>query len=104
MIKIMRLSTGEDVIGEINEDGSLVTAKDAFAIIPMQSSPGKPVQLMMTPWMPYSNEKTITVDKDKVITIYNPKADILASYQQNTSQIITAAKPGLITETSLPRL
>lgn len=104
MIKIMRLSTGEDVIGEINEDGSLVTAKDAFAIIPMQSSPGKPVQLMMTPWMPYSEEKTITVDKDKVITIYKPKADILKSYQQNTGQIITPGKPGLITETSLPQV
>ena len=104
MIKIMRLSTGEDVIGEINEDGSLVTAKDAFAIIPMQSSPGKPVQLMMTPWMPYSEVKTITVDKDKVITIYKPKADILKSYQQNTSPIITPSQRGLITENSLPQV
>jgi hypothetical protein len=104
MIKIMRLSTGEDVIGEINEEGSIVTAKDAFAIIPMQSSPGKPVQLMLTPWMPYSDDKTITVDKDKVITIYKPKVDILKSYQQNTSQIITPGQRGLITETSLPQV
>ena len=104
MIKIMRLTTGEDVIGKIEEKDGLVTAEDAFAIIPMQSSPGKPVQLMMTPWMPYSHDKTITVDKDKVITIYKPKDDILKSYQQKTSSIITGQKPGLITETSLPKL
>jgi hypothetical protein len=36
MIKIMRLSTGEDVIGEINEKDCLVTEKASFAIIPMQ--------------------------------------------------------------------
>ena len=32
------------------------------------------------------------------------KVDILKSYQQNTGQIITPGKPGLITETSLPQV
>ena len=103
-IKILRLSTGEDVIAKVGENDQGISLNKAFVIIPQQIAPGKPVQLMMTPWMPYSHDKTITVDKDKVITIYKPKDDILKSYQQNTSSIISGQKPSLFTESSLPKL
>ena len=48
-IKIMRLVTGEDIIGNISESQGLITIKKAFVIIPMQnplqicpSAPGTP--------------------------------------------------------------
>tara|TARA_A200000159_G_scaffold83484_1_gene77217 strand:+ start:743 stop:1057 length:315 start_codon:yes stop_codon:yes gene_type:complete len=101
-IKIMRLQTGEDIIGEV-EEGEVVSIKKPFTIIPMQSQPGKPVQLVLTPWMPYTDDRTLTIDCSKVITIATPKPDILKSYEHNISEIITS-KPGLITETNLPKL
>ena len=58
---------------------------------------------MMTPYSPYSKEPTITIKKDKVVSIVEPKDDILKSYQANTSSIIQADK-SLITENKLPKL
>ena len=43
------------------------------------------------------------ISKEKIVFMTTPKDDILKSYEQNTSRIITA-KPGLITETKVPKL
>jgi hypothetical protein len=103
-VKILRLTTGEDVIAKItrNLEINTITLKQAFVIIPHQQGPGKPVQLMMTLYSPYSKDNTVDVKEANIISIVEPKEEILASYQQNTSSILTA--PGLITESKLPKL
>ena len=101
-VRVIRLQTGEDVIADFIEGSEQHTLRKAFVIIPMQSSPGKPVQLMMTPYMPYSADDEVVIEKDKVVTIVKPKKDILNSYEQNTSSILTPQNKGLITETKLP--
>nr|7EQ9_A Chain A, TIP60 [synthetic construct]7EQ9_AA Chain AA, TIP60 [synthetic construct]7EQ9_AB Chain AB, TIP60 [synthetic construct]7EQ9_B Chain B, TIP60 [synthetic construct]7EQ9_BA Chain BA, TIP60 [synthetic construct]7EQ9_BB Chain BB, TIP60 [synthetic construct]7EQ9_C Chain C, TIP60 [synthetic construct]7EQ9_CA Chain CA, TIP60 [synthetic construct]7EQ9_CB Chain CB, TIP60 [synthetic construct]7EQ9_D Chain D, TIP60 [synthetic construct]7EQ9_DA Chain DA, TIP60 [synthetic construct]7EQ9_DB C len=83
-IKIMRLVTGEDIIGNISESQGLITIKKAFVIIPMQATPGKPVQLVLSPWQPYTDDKEIVIDDSKVITITSPKDDIIKSYESHT--------------------
>ena len=102
-VKIIRLQTGEDIIGDVSESQQVVTIKKPFTIIPMQAQPGKPVPVVLTPWMPYTVARELTIDTNKVITIATPKPDILKSYEMNVSEIITS-KPGLITETKLPKL
>ena len=67
----------------------------------MQQTPGKPVQLMMTPYMPYSADEEVIIDDSKIMTMVTPKPEILKSYQQNTSSILTPQSE-LITETKLP--
>jgi hypothetical protein len=57
---------------------------------------------MMTLYSPYSKENTVELKDANIISIVDPKDEILSSYQQNTSSIVTA--PGLITETKLPKL
>lgn len=104
-IKIVRLVTGEDVIGDVTSttDKEIEISK-SFVIIPTQSAPGQPVKLMLTPYMPYSKNDKVKIVADKLVTTIEPKDEILKSYQQNTSSIITGTKPGLITETKLPKL
>jgi hypothetical protein len=103
-VKILRLSTGEDVIAKVtnNSDAGTVTLKQPFVIIPHQQGPGKPVQLMMTLYSPYSKNDTVDLKDANIISIVDPKDEILTSYQQNTSSILTT--PGLITESKLPKL
>jgi hypothetical protein len=103
-VKILRLSTGEDVIAKVtnNSDTGTVTLKQPFVIIPHQQGPGKPVQLMMTLYSPYSKNDTVDLKDANIISIVDPKDEILTSYQQNTSSILT--QPGLITESKLPKL
>ena len=101
-VKIIRLVSGEDVIAKITDYDNMELDKP-FVIIPTQKAPGQPVQLMMTPYMPFADEEKITVTADKRVAIVKPKKEILASYQKNTSKIITP-QAELITETKVPKL
>ena len=103
-IKILRLSTGEDVIAKVDEgSGETVELKNPFVIIPQQSAPGQPISLMMSLYNAYGKKDTVTLSKDKIIFMSEPKDEILKSYEANTSKIITP-KSSLITETNIPTL
>ena len=98
-LKIFRLSTGEDVIG-IKQDTSnteTLDIKQPFIIVPMQSKPGGPVSLALTPYMPYAEEDTVSIKKNNIVAEVNPKTEIGNSYNQHLgSGIIQAKKPKLI--------
>ena len=102
-VKILRLVTGEDVIAKVGENDQGVSLNKPFVIIPQQSAPGQPIQLMMSLYNAFGKSDTVTIAKDKIVFQTDPKDDILKSYEQNTSRIITS-KPGLITENSVPKL
>ena len=102
-VKILRLSTGEDVIAKVDEGSEGVTLNKPFVIIPQQSAPGQPIQLMMSLYNAFGKSDTISLSKDKIVFMTDPKDDILKSYETNTSRIIQA-KPSLITETKVPKL
>ena len=101
-VKILRLATGEDVIAKVGENDQGVSLNKPFVIIPQQSAPGQPIQLMMTLYSPYGKSDSVTIKSDKIISMVDPKEEILKSYQQNTSSIIQA--PGLMTENKVPKL
>ena len=102
-VKLLRLTTGEDVIAKVEQgSGDLVTLNKTFVIIPQQVAPGKPVQLMMSLYNAFGKGDTVTLSKDKIVFMTEPKDEIQKSYEQNTSRIIKA--PGLITESKVPKL
>ena len=100
-VKILRLTTGEDVIAKVGENDQGVSLHKPFVIIPQQKGPGQPIQLMMSLYNAFGKGDTITLAKDKIVFMTEPKDDISKSYEQNTSRILTPTK-GLITETKLP--
>ena len=100
-VKVIRLSTGEDVIAKVEIGADIVTLNKPFVIIPQQMGPGKPVQLMMSLYNAFGKGDTVDVQKDKVVFVTEPKDEIKKSYEQNTSSILTPNKE-LITETKLP--
>ena len=102
-VKLLRLSTGEDIIAKVGENDQGVSLNKPFVIIPQQKGPGQPIQLMMSLYNAFGKSDTVTLDKDKIVFMTDPKDEILKSYEQNTSRIITS-KPGLITENSVPKL
>ena len=102
-VKILRLTTGEDVIAKVGENDQGVSLNKPFVIIPQQSAPGQPIQLMMSLYNAFGKSDTITISQDKIVFQTDPKDDILKSYEQNTSRILQP-KAGLITENSVPKL
>ena len=102
-VKILRLTTGEDVIAKVGENDQGISLNKPFVIIPQQSAPGQPIQLMMSLYNAFGKSETITLAKDKIVFMTDPKDDILKSYEQNTSRILQP-KAGLITENTVPKL
>ena len=100
-VKVIRMTTGEDVIAKVGENDGGISLNKPFVIIPQQLGPGKPVQLMMSLYNAFGKGDTITIGQDKVVFMTEPKDEIKNSYEQNTSKILTPNK-GLITETKLP--
>ena len=100
-VKILRLTTGEDVIADVGENDQGVSLNKPFVIIPQQKGPGQPIQLMMSLYNAFGKSDTVTLQKDKIVFMTDPKDDIKNNYEANTSKIITPTK-GLITETKLP--
>ena len=102
-VKILRLSTGEDVIAKVGENDQGISLKNPFVIIPQQSAPGQPISLMMSLYNAFGKSDTVTIAKDKIVFQTEPKDDLVKSYESNTSRIIKTT-PGLITENSIPKL
>ena len=80
-VKIIRLSTGEDVIAKVGENDQGVSLKNPFVIIPQQRGPGQPIQLMMSLYNAFGKKDTVTVSKDKIVFMTEPKDEILSSYE-----------------------
>lgn len=98
MIKLYRLTTGEDVVGKAVEGDEIYQkVEKPFVLIPMQGQPGQPMTIGFHPYIPYSKDEVIAIKKNNIIAESNPDESILNAYENNTSKIITAKKPKLIT-------
>lgn len=99
-VKILRLTTGEDIIAEVISEGTSVTKiKQPFTVVPMQESPGKPVQIAFSPYIPYGECEEVDMKSANIIAQVEPKTDLKNSYNQHTgSGVVEIAKPQLITQ------
>ena len=91
MIRLYRLSSGEDVIGTPQESDKAfhVALKKPFVLIPMQGQPGKPMQIGCHPYIPYTKDEVIHIKEANVITETTPDDNMINAYQQNTGQLVT---------------
>ena len=95
MIKLYRLTTGEDMIGTPMEEESTSTwqaIKKPFVLIPMQGQPGKPMQIGFHPYIPYTKDEVIKVNKNNIIAESTPDTNMVNAYQTNTGQLVTPKK------------
>lgn len=95
MIKLYRLTTGEDVIGTpVKEDTTdlFQAIKKPFVLIPMQGQPGQPMQIGFHPYIPYTKDEVIKLKKQNIITETNPDNNLIEAYEKNTSSIVTPKK------------
>ena len=92
MIRLYRLTTGEDVIGApVKEDTTELqqAIKKPFVLIPMQGQPGKPMQIGFHPFIPYTKDEIIKIKKANIVTETTPDDNMVNAYQQNTGQLVT---------------
>lgn len=68
MIKILKLVTSEEVVGEIIEEKDLITIKQPCAVmlIASRSTPDQH-SMALVPYAGYTKDHTITLSKDKIV-------------------------------------
>jgi hypothetical protein len=91
-MKLVRLSSGEEVIGKVVENEDSITITDGYSLIP--AGEGK---IGFMPFMAYTKAKDgITIDNKFVLFIVDPVDQIVDQVREMDSGIVTA-KSGIIT-------
>ena len=93
-VKLIRMSSGEDVVATVMEDGNeLLTIQDAIVAIPTGQG-----QMGFAPWSPIlsKEQKDIPVNKKFVVYIAEVNSDIVDQYKQMFSTIVTPEKKLII--------
>ena len=91
-MKLVRLSSGEEVIGKIRESENSIVIENGYSLIP--AGEGK---IGFMPFMAYTKAKNgILIDRKFVVFIVEPVDELVDQVRQMDSGIVTA-KSGIIT-------
>ncbi len=88
-IKLCLLKSGEDVISDMTEMivqdqvvGYFLKYPCRAQLVGKEGNGSSPFKLRLTPWMPMSKDKTISVVADWVISIMEPIDDLRETYEK----------------------
>ena len=84
-MKLVRLSSGEEVIGKVVDNGSEVTITDGYSLIP--AGEGK---IGFMPFMAYTKAKQgITIPKNFVVFMVDPVDELVDQVRQMDTGLVT---------------
>lgn len=89
--KITRLTTGEEIIANVVDNGSTVTLNKPLLLIPMQEG-----KLTFASWLPYNEDDFVEVDKSAVMFQINVMKQMADQYAEATGSVITPEKKIII--------
>ena len=97
-VKIMRLTTGEEIIGTVSEQstsarGTVYSVSDIAILIPTEAN-----QLGLAPFMAYTtaSEDGVEIGEKDVMFVANPVEDLKKQYQNMFSKLMTPNQ-GIVT-------
>lgn len=83
-IKILRLNTGEDIIGEclIDEENSCVNIENPMRVMLRRMTNAGKTMLVMSPWLPLEiiDDNFATINYMDIITVIDPKDSFIEYY------------------------
>ena len=87
-VKLLRLTTGEDIVAEVtnqqysDNDKTVTTIKKPFVLIPMQQnqSSGQESKLYFSPFIPFADNEEMNIKESNIIVINEPKPEIKENY------------------------
>lgn len=94
VIKVIKLSTGEEIIGIIQDGRDIESGEDGFTVenLLFVTAPLKVISrydeqlrahsLYLSDWVPSIGEDTLPIDKRNIITLGNPNTDLESHYYE----------------------
>jgi hypothetical protein len=82
-VQIIKLITGEEVIGDVTSGGSLITLKRpcVLQLMPSRADPERPM-LGLVPYAIYAENHTITINDESVVWMSKPVDELYNQYQK----------------------
>lgn len=83
MIKVLKLKTGEEIVGDIVEKNGEITVKKPcyIQLVPSRQDPSQPAMALM-PCAAYTKDHKVTIDVSSVIWVEEPITDLYNNYNQ----------------------
>jgi len=99
-VKLLRLTTGEDIVAEVtNQDyednaKTVTRIKKPFVLIPMAQNPSasQESKLYFSPFIPFAENDEFDIKEENIITVNEPKADIRDNYLNYIGAIVPVEK------------
>ena len=80
MIKILKLLTGEEIIGDVEVGELTVISKPCLLqLVPSRSNPEQPM-MALVPYAPYSKNHKIKVSREFVVWVEDPVEELYNQY------------------------
>lgn len=93
-IKCFKISSGEEIMGKVESDeGTQINLTDVATIVmvPSQSMQGQ-VGLALMPFLPYSDDKALTLHRNFVMFEFDPSVDMINNYNRQFGSGIQIAQ------------
>ena len=82
-VKLLRLKSSEDIIGDIvSENSEYITVSNPAMLMPVGDPRAGNVQMGLAPWLPFSDQKEIDFPRDWILVITDAVQDIVNNYNQ----------------------
>jgi len=94
-VKLIRMSTGEDLIAEVVDKTNHLTIKNPCLVLIRPSETGT-ASVNITHWVPYAAEKDFELNFDHVIFMIEPADDLLQNYKAVFSPLIMPKQQSVI--------
>ena len=83
MIKLIRMKSGEDVIGEVNYANDTLRIEKPAVLMPMSSDRGGEMKMGMVPWQPFSKSEEFSIPNDWIVTVAEPTDDVADGWRKS---------------------
>lgn len=107
-IKIVRLISGEELIGEVteylsNETPKVLIDKPALVVLQRPTTAQDRVGIALYNWLPYTTaeKEGVVIDKTNVVFIVTPEEGLTRSYRERFSPVSIVLPSALSTKSGL---
>ena len=97
-VKIVRLSTGEEILGEITSDsGTVVTLKNPVRVVVIPTSDQNNPKVGFAPFSQWTEDKELTLNKNHVTYIATPINEFMNQYKTMFGGLVVPPSSKIIT-------
>jgi len=84
MIRLFRMRSGEDVIGDVeSENQEFINLESPAVLMPVQGNQGGQMQMGMVPWQPFSKATNFQLPRDWIVTESDPTDDVADGWRRS---------------------